>query len=218
MERMTPDAFLAQRDAAVQSLRRLRSGESGAKLLRPLLDRIGPCTWTLAPFPSVLDALCRSIVYQQLSGKAAATIHRRLLALFPRHRLPAAATLATTPIATLRSAGLSASKAAALIDLAERVSAKKLPTAKALQTMADEAVIEQLITVRGIGRWSAEMLLMFRLGRLNVWPVDDYGVRKGYAKVFGGALPTPKALHAAGEPWHPYRSIVAWYLWRALDV
>ena len=163
------------------------------------------------------DALAESIAYQQLSGKAAATIWGRVRALFPGKHLDPAQVL-QMPDEKLRGAGLSRSKVAALKDLAAKTIDGTVPTGRAVMKMADEEIVERLIQVRGIGRWTVEMLLLFDLGRPDVWPVHDYGVRKGLAKVFGKRkLPTPKQLLKLGEKWRPYRSVAAWYFWRALD-
>jgi DNA-3-methyladenine glycosylase II len=168
----------------------------------------------LRPF----DALAESIAYQQLSGKAAATIWGRVRALFPRRKFLDPKLVLATPDEKFRAAGLSRSKVAALKDLAAKTIDRTGPSARALAKMTDEEIIERLITVRGIGRWTVEMLLLFDLGRSDVWPVHDYGVRKGFARVFGKRkLPTPKQLMKLGEKWRPYRSVAAWYFWRALD-
>jgi DNA-3-methyladenine glycosylase II len=168
----------------------------------------------LRPF----EALAESIAYQQLSGKAAATIWGRVRSLYPRRRNLNPKLVLKTPDETLRAAGLSRSKIAALKDLAAKTLDGTVPTARALTRMSDEEIIERLIQVRGIGRWTVEMLLLFDMGRLDVWPVGDYGVRKGFAKTFGKRkLPAPKQLVKLGEKWRPYRSVAAWYFWRALD-
>jgi 3-methyladenine DNA glycosylase/8-oxoguanine DNA glycosylase len=164
------------------------------------------------------DALAESIAYQQLSGKAAATIWGRVRALYPRKKYLDPKLVLATPDEKLRAAGLSRSKVAALKDLAAKTIDGTVPSARSLAKMIDEEIIERLITVRGIGRWTVEMLLLFDLGRRDVWPVHDYGVRKGFAKTFGRRkLPTPKQLMKLGEKWRPYRSAAAWYFWRALD-
>src|SRR6266487_1812522 len=164
------------------------------------------------------DALAESIAYQQLSGKAAATIFGRVRALYPRRKYLDPEKILATPDDTFRAAGLSRSKIAALKDLAAKTIDGTVPSAGAITRMSDEEIIARLVTVRGIGRWTVEMLLLFDLGRPDVWPVDDYGVRKGFAKIFGRRkLPTPKQLMKFGEKWRPYRSIAAWYFWRALD-
>ena len=169
---------------------------------------------SLRPF----DALAESIAYQQLSGKAAATIWGRVRALYGKRKYLDPKAVLKTPDRKLRAAGLSRSKIAALKDLAAKTIDGTVPSARALAKMSDEEIIERLIAVRGIGRWTAEMLLLFDLGRPDVWPIHDYGVQKGFAKTFGKRkLPTPKQLEKLGNKWRPYRSLAAWYFWRALD-
>lgn len=164
------------------------------------------------------DALAESIAYQQLSGKAAATIWKRVRRLFPRRRFLDPKLVLETPDEKFRAAGLSRSKVAALKDLAAKTLDGTVPTARQMARMSDEQIIERLVQVRGIGRWTVEMLLLFELARPDVWPVHDYGVRKGFAKIFGKRkLPTPKQMLQHGKKWRPYRSAVAWYCWRALD-
>jgi DNA-3-methyladenine glycosylase II len=164
------------------------------------------------------DALAESIAYQQLSGKAAATIFGRVRALYPKRKWLDPEQLLATPDETLRAAGLSRAKTAALKDLAAKTIDGTVPAGRALIRMSDDEIITRLTAVRGIGRWTVEMLLLFDLGRPDVWPVDDYGVRKGFAKTFARRkLPTPKQLMKFGEKWRPYRSMAAWYFWRALD-
>jgi 3-methyladenine DNA glycosylase/8-oxoguanine DNA glycosylase len=169
---------------------------------------------SLHPF----DALAESIAYQQLSGKAAATIWGRVRALYPKKKYLDPKLVLKTPDRKLRAAGLSRSKVAALKDLAAKTIDGTVPTARALAKMTDEEIIERLVQVRGIGRWTVEMLLLFDLARPDVWPVADYGVQKGFAKTFGKRkLPTPKQMMKLGKKFQPYRSIAAWYFWRALD-
>jgi DNA-3-methyladenine glycosylase II len=164
------------------------------------------------------DALAESIAYQQLSGKAAATIWKRVRALYPKKKYLDPQLVLTTPDRKLRAAGLSRSKVAALKDLAAKTIDGTVPTARALAKMSDEEIITRLIAVRGIGCWTVEMLLLFDLGRPDVWPIHDYGVQKGFAKTFGKRkLPKPKQLLKYGEKFRPYRSVAAWYFWRALD-
>jgi DNA-3-methyladenine glycosylase II len=168
----------------------------------------------LRPF----DALAESIAYQQLSGKAAATIWGRVRALYGKRKYLDPKAVLKTPDEKLRAAGLSRSKVAALKDLAAKTIDGTVPSARALAKMSDEEIVERLITVRGIGRWTVEMLLLFDLGRPDVWPIHDYGVQKGFAKTFGKRkLPTPKQLLKHGKKFAPHRSIAAWYFWRALD-
>jgi methylated-DNA-[protein]-cysteine S-methyltransferase len=187
--------------------------------LRRLIERIGPCRLQLKTTPSIFAALAESIVYQQLHGKAAATIFARVRALFPRARgAITAAQILSASEAELRSAGLSNGKYLALRDLAERTKNGAIPSLAQIQKLDDEAIIERLTEVRGIGRWTVEMLLMFRLGRPDVLPLDDFGVRKGYAIAFGTPeLPSKAELEARAERWKPYRTIASWYLWRATD-
>jgi DNA-3-methyladenine glycosylase II len=172
-----------------------------------------------APLIRPFDALVESIAYQQLSGKAAATIFGRVRALYPRRKYLDPKKVLATPDESFRAAGLSRSKIAAVKDLAAKTIDGTVPSARAIARMSDEEIILRLTEVRGIGRWTVEMLLLFDLGRPDVWPVDDYGVRKGFAKIFGRRkLPTPKQLMKLGDKWRPYRSVAAWYFWRALDV
>ena len=176
--------------------------------------------YNIAPAISIrpFDALAESIAYQQLSGKAAATIFGRVRGLYPKRKTLDPEQLLATPDETLRAAGLSRAKTAALKDLAAKTIDGTVPSSRALLRMSDDEIIARLTQVRGIGRWTVEMLLLFDLGRPDVWPVDDYGVRKGFAKTFARRkLPTPKQLMKIGEKWRPYRSVAAWYFWRALD-
>jgi methylated-DNA-[protein]-cysteine S-methyltransferase len=187
--------------------------------LRKLIERIGPCRMQLRTTPSIFAALAESIVYQQLNGKAAATIFARVRALFPRaHGALSAAQILGASEAELRGAGLSNAKFLALRDLAQRTDAGLLPTLAQIHALDDEAIIERLTEVRGIGRWTVEMLLMFRLGRADVLPLDDYGVRKGFSIAFDlQELATKAELEARAKRWKPYRSAASWYLWRATD-
>ncbi len=196
-----------------------------------LIARAGPCTLRLASSQSPFEALVESIVYQQLHGKAAATIHRRLIASFasvcnldhpePQH-------LIDCPNEQLRAAGLSHNKSLALRDLAAKALDGTVPTLARIQRMSDEAIIEHLTQVRGIGRWTVEMMLIFRLGRPNVLPVGDYGVRKGFALTFGklkptdkvtpADLPKPDVMQRRAARWQPWSTVASWYLWRACDL
>ena len=183
-----------------------------------LIKRARPYAGPTAVLTRPFDKLAESIAYQQLSGKAAATIWGRVRALYPRRKWLDPKQVIATPVETLRGCGLSGSKTVALHDLAAKTIDGTVPSGLALARMSDEEIIERLTAVRGIGRWTVEMLLLFDLGRPDVWPVNDYGVQKGYAKTFGKRkLPKPKELHRIGEKWRPYRSVAAWYFWRALD-
>ena len=187
--------------------------------LAALIDAIGPFRMELKVSRSLFGALAEAIVYQQLSNKAAATIYGRLEALYPR-AMPAftPAHVLRTPDDKLRSVGLSRAKMLALQDLARRVRKGELPTLEQAHGIPDAELIERLVLVRGIGRWSAEMFLMFRLGRPDVLPLDDYSLRKAYAKAFNKRkLPTREALEKAGEKWRPYRTVASWYLWQTLN-
>ena len=160
-------------------------------------------------------ALARSICYQQLAGRAAAAIHGRFAALYDGDPTPDAV-LATDDDA-LRACGLSASKAASIRDLALANDDGRVAFDR-LGRLPDDEVVRELVQVRGIGEWTAHMFLMFQLGRLDVWPTLDYGVRNGFTRLYGLAeLPTPKQLAPLGDPFAPYRSVVAWYCWRAVD-
>jgi len=187
--------------------------------LGAIIARVGPFVMELKSSRSLFGALAEAIVYQQLSNKAAATIYGRVEALFPRAKagFTPRHILAASDQA-LRGCGLSRAKVLEVQDLARRVHAGELPTLEAAGALGDEALIERLVAVRGIGRWSAEMFLMFRLGRPDVLPLDDYSLRKAYAKAFHKrALPTPQALGKHGERWRPYRTVASWYLWRTLE-
>jgi O-6-methylguanine DNA methyltransferase len=167
---------------------------------------------------SPFAALAEAIMHQQLNGKAAASIHARVKALGPRGRFPTPAQLLALPAERLRSAGLSSAKVAALTDLALKCEDGHVPSVARLRRMADDEIVERLTAIRGIGRWTVEMLLIFRLGRPDVLPVDDFGVRKGFARLHKlDELPTPRSLLEHGERWRPYRTVAAWYLWRVLD-
>jgi 3-methyladenine DNA glycosylase/8-oxoguanine DNA glycosylase len=196
--------------------------------LAKIIAKAGPCALQPENTQSIFDALLESIIYQQLNGKVAAVITERVKALFPenseriktRHGEAAAfptpeQILAATP-ERLRSAGLSQAKMLAIRDLAAKTLDGTVPTVRAAHKMSDDELIEHLTQVRGIGRWTVEMLLIFRLGRPDVLAVDDYGVRKGFAKMHRmDELPKPKELEAYGERWRPHRSVACWYMWRA---
>ena len=173
-----------------------------------------PTTFERARDP--FRVLVRAVTFQQLSGKAAATIHGRLLALFEGKEHPDPEDLLATSDATLRGAGLSRQKIAAIRDISHKRIEGVIPEAKALSKLSDEEIIERLSAARGVGRWTVEMYLMFTLGRPDVLPVDDLGVRKGAEKLYGRRF-TPKELAAYGERWAPYRSAAAWHLWRIAD-
>lgn len=186
-------------------------------LLGALIERIGPYQLNLRHIQSPFLSLLRAIVYQQLSGKAAATILGRLNALF-EEETPSPSSLLAMPDEALRSVGLSAAKTLAVKDLAAKVLEGLVPTMEQLSTMDDEEIVERLILVRGIGRWTVEMLLIFSLGRPDVLPVADLGIRRGFMRTYElDDMPTPSFIRAHGLRWAPYRSVASWYLWRASD-
>ena len=183
------------------------------------MRRLGPIAadprWRKSFDP--VDALARAILYQQLSGKAAATIVGRVEAAIGSDRFHCD-TLARIDDAALRGCGVSGNKLLALRDLARREEAGEIPALRQMAAMDDDAIVAALVPIRGIGRWTVEMMLMFRLGRPDVLPVDDLGIRKGVQAVDRlEAMPTPKALAGRGECWGPYRSYASFYLWRIAD-
>ena len=188
-------------------------------MLAALIDVVGPFRLRPAAIESPFEALASSIVYQQLTGKVAAIILARVVGLFRPRRFPRPQDIVGISDEKLRSAGLSRTKAAALKDLAARALDGTVPKLAELEKLPDEEIVERLTAVRGIGPWTVEMLLIFRLARPDVLPATDYGVRKGFARIRRQKeLPTPKELLRHGERWRPYRSVASWYLWRALDL
>src|SRR5271157_5648623 len=200
------------------------------KLAR-IIARSGPCHLQPETTQSIFEALLESIIYQQLNGKVAATITARVKALFPENTnrirtrcgpvdgFPSPEQILASSEERLRSAGLSRAKMLAIRDLAAKTLDGTVPTVRQAHRMSDEKLIERLDSVRGVGRWTVEMLLLFRLGRPDVLAVDDYGIRKGFAKLHRMVeLPKPKELLAYGERWRPHRSVASWYLWRAAEI
>jgi DNA-3-methyladenine glycosylase II len=187
--------------------------------LGELIERAGPFRLEPEPAQSLFAALLESIVYQQLSGKAAATILGRVSALHHPRRFPRPADILATPAEQLRAAGLSNAKTLAVKDLAAKTVDGTVPSMLRVRRMADDEIVERLTTVRGIGRWTVEMLLLFRLGRSDVLPIGDLGVRKGFARTFGRrVLKDPAVMIRRAERWRPYRSVASWYMWRALEL
>lgn len=179
-----------------------------------LIKRVGPMSFRDAAEDS-FGALVRSIMYQQLAGAAATAIHGRFLKLFTDGLSPAA--VLALPDGAMRTVGLSGAKAAAITDLARKILDGTVPL-EDVASLSDEDLETRLVQVRGIGPWTADMFMMFQLQRLDIWPVSDYGVRKGWAVAHRKKnLLTPKALEAEGEIFRPYRTIAAWYCWRAVD-
>ncbi|RJS93754.1 DNA-3-methyladenine glycosylase [Salinisphaera sp. Q1T1-3] len=187
-------------------------------ILGQLMARCGPYRPATTAAPDVFHSLMRAIVYQQLSGKAAGTIHQRVLAALGNGDAPGPHAILATDTDTLRAAGLSANKEASLRALATAQAANELPDESRLGDYDDAELITAYSAIRGIGRWTVEMLLLFHLGRPDVMPIHDLGIRKGYALTYGlTELPKPKALEADCEIWRPYRSVGSWFMWRALE-
>lgn len=184
-------------------------------VLARVMDQVGPYRPADRTAGSHFGALIRAIVYQQLSGKAAATIHSRFLALYPNGE-PTAADIIATPDAALRSVGLSRQKIGYLRDLSERVHRQELPLDH-VETLEDSRLIEHLVQVKGIGRWTAQMFLMFKLGRPDVLPDLDLGIQNAIKRAYRKRSVAPKDVLKIGAKWTPYSSIACWYLWRSLD-
>jgi DNA-3-methyladenine glycosylase II len=198
---MTPSEALAALDPAFAAL----------------IDRIGPCRLELEP-GEPYEALVRAITHQQLHGRAARTILGRFVALYPGTAFPEPEMVLATEDSVLRSCGLSGSKIAAIRDIAAHALSGTIPSLTDAAGLEDAALIERLTVIRGVGRWTVEMLLIYTLGRPDVLPVDDFGVREGWRLIQAlDAQPRPKTLATLGEAWAPYRSTAAWYLWRAAD-
>ena len=231
-----PRALKRPRSPAYDSALALRELSAADPKLSRLMERAGPFTLKLASSLSPFEALLESIVYQQLHGKAAAAIHAKLLRSFaePGGDLahlaphPTAQHLLDAPNEQLRQAGLSHNKALAIRDLAAKTLDGTVPTLARIRRMADDDIVEHLTQVRGIGRWTVEMFLIFRLGRPDILPTSDYGVRKGFALTFGklkpadkvtpADLPKPEVMEKRARRWHPWCSVASWYLWRACDL
>jgi 3-methyladenine DNA glycosylase/8-oxoguanine DNA glycosylase len=208
-----PDGLCFDPDAAVRHLAAVDPA------LGLIIERSVPFSVRPTRTQSLFAALLESIVYQQLSGKAAETILRRVIALFRPRRFPRPEDLATVPDARLRGAGLSRNKTAALKDLARRTLDGTVPPLARAHAMSDEELVERLTAVHGVGRWTVEMILIFRLGRPDVLPVSDLGVRKGFRRALGmKRLPAAVTMTRRAERWRPYRSVASWYLWRAAEL
>jgi len=200
-----------------EAVRALREADT---TLAELMDRAGP--FALEPERvqhSPFEALLRAIIYQQLSTRAAGTIWGRVRALFPGRTRPTPKRLLALDPDALRGAGMSRAKVASARDLAEKTIEGVVPGLARLETMEDEEILQRLTGVRGIGRWTVEMLLLARLGRPDIFPVHDLGIRRGYMITYGlDEMPTPKELEPLGDHWRPYRSVASWYLWRAVHL
>ena len=200
-------------EKAVARLRRVD------RQLARVIKQAGPFTHRPQKMQSPFQSLLRAIVSQQLSGKAAESIFRRVSELYPARSALKPEAVLKTPDQKLRAAGLSRAKVLAVKDLSAKVLEGAVPTLAKLKKMDDEEIVSRLIEVRGVGRWTVEMMLMFRLGRPDVLPATDFGVRKGFMLTYGTRnMPTPKALLEHGQLWRPFRSVASWYLWRAVDL
>ena len=189
---------------------------------RPLgrvIRKVGPGDVAFPRGVNAYKTLVQAVAHQQLTGKAAKTILGRVIALYPGKKFPSPEDLLKTPDATLRAAGFSRAKVAAVKDIAAKTLSGVVPSSRAMAKMSDLEIVERLTTIRGVGPWTVEMLLIFSLGRPDVLPATDYGVRKGFALTYRmRELPSPKDLLAYGERWKPHRSAAAWYLWRATEI
>ncbi len=219
----------AQRKAVLPNMLHCSGPETNQQALRHFQEKdarlaafcatYGACP--LAPQSGLkpYDSLGRSIIYQQLAGKAAAAIHNKVKTQLGNGAFPRPQVLLACGEEQLRAAGLSRNKALALQDLARHQRDGLIPTLAQMRRLSDEEIIERLTDIRGIGRWTVEMMLIFHLGRADVLPVDDYGVRQGFALLYRKRrLPTPLELRHFGRRWAPYRSIASWYMWRAVEV
>ena len=199
-------------EAAIEHLK------NADKVLGRLIRKVGSCDLQARERCSPFQALVQSVAHQQLNGTAAKTILNRVRALYPRRAFPTPDDVLATPDDKLRGAGLSRAKVAAIKDIAANTVKGVVPPARTIAKMPDGEILERLTTIRGVGPWTVEMLLIFKLGRLDVLPATDFGVRKGFALTFEREeLPKPSELLKHGECWRPYRSIASWYLWRSLD-
>jgi DNA-3-methyladenine glycosylase II len=209
----TPSAAGRRRRVSPRAAAQILAGQD--PVIARLAAEAGPPKFP-PPADSDFAFLVRSITYQQLAGRAAQAIHGRLVSALDGDVTPER--VLSTPTEVLRTAGLSGNKAASIQDLATKVLDGTVVLDPRLARQSDEKIVARLTTVRGIGKWSAEIFLMFQLRRLDVWPTGDLGVRKGFGLAWNIPTPTPKQLDELGEPYHPYRAIVAWYCWRAAQL
>lgn len=197
----------------------LKALKKADPVMKQLITQVGPLDFQAQPARSPFQSLVEAVAHQQLHGKAARTILNRFYALFPGVKFPKPEQIIETPEESLRGVGFSRAKVLAIQDIAAKTLEGIVPTARQIAKLSDEEIITRLTEVRGVGRWTVEMLLIFQLGRPDVLPVDDFGVRNGFQIAFGLAEhPTKKELAAHGERWQPYRSTAALYLWRAADL
>ena len=187
-------------------------------LMGKLIKEIGPCLLTPDKRRSPFQSLVQAVAHQQLHGTAAESILKRFIKLFPGRRFPRADDLASVTDEQMRACGFSFAKIRAIRDIAEKTISGVVPDSREIVKLSDIEIIERLTTVRGVGRWTVEMLLIFQLGRENILPVDDFGVRMGFRVAYNKrSMPKPKQLLKFGKRWHPHATTAAWYLWRAAD-
>ena len=187
-------------------------------VMRKLIREVGPCKLEHEPWRSPFQSLVQAVAHQQLNGTAANTILTRFKKLFPRRRFPKPEDLAGVTDEQIRACGFSFAKIAAIRDIAAKTMDGTIPSSRQIEQLSDEEIIERLTAARGVGRWTVEMLLIFQLGRNDVLPVDDFGVRNGFRIAYQKrGMPKPKALLKAGRRWRPHGTTAAWYLWRAAD-
>ena len=197
---------------ASEAVRHLAAGDP---VLAAVIERVGPCVIEPVGKVDLFQALLRSIIYQQLHGRAAAAIHARVAASMPRMN---AASLQATPDDALRGAGLSANKLLALRDLAAKTLDGTIPRAAEVRRLSDDELITRLTAVRGIGPWTVHMLMIFHLGRPDVMPTGDFAIRKAFSQLYRrGRAATPESILRHAKRWQPHRSVASWYLWRSLD-
>lgn len=196
----------------------LKHLEAEDPILGELIARVGPCRLEPDLGRTPFQALVRAVAYQQLHGKAAATILGRFLALYQPATFPTPQAVLETPLEIITSVGFSRPKAGYVKEIARMTVEGVVPSTKQIRQMSDADIIDRLTQIKGVGRWTVEMLLIFTLGRPDVLPVDDFGVRNGFAITYRKRkLPDPGQLRRHGERWKPYRSVASWYLWRAVD-
>jgi DNA-3-methyladenine glycosylase II len=187
-------------------------------VMKRLIREHGPCALVPESRRSPFQSLVQAVAHQQLNGTAANTILTRFKKLFPKRRFPRPEDLANVTDTQIRACGFSFAKIRAIRDIAEKTLSGVVPTSRQIVKLSDDEIITRLTEVRGVGRWTVEMLLIFQLGRENVLPADDFGVRSGFRVAYKKReIPKPKALLAHGKRWHPHATTAAWYLWRAAD-
>ncbi len=199
-----------------QAVSHLRAADP---VLDELIDRVGACRFSVARRLSPFQSLVNAVAHQQLHGAAARAILKRFLALYPESDFPSAAEVAATADRQLRAVGFSRGKIRCIRDLTAKTLEGVVPERRVIRRLDDETVVRRLTAVHGVGRWTVEMLLMSTLGRPDVLPVDDYGIRAGYRIAYGmKSMPKPVTVRRRGERWRPYRTIASWYLWRATEL